>query len=128
MVDGDDAQPAPPAILAASWQTAMFLGAATLILGLIVTLHPTGSVNVIAVLLGILMILSGIFHLIRVFDTAEPHRVVLAVAVIPMVAARRRTGSVRGMSTTRQQLRPMKPIPGGLGCRCVVRGVSPAGQ
>ena len=40
MVDGDGAQPAPPAILAGSWQTAMFLGAATLILGLIVSFHP----------------------------------------------------------------------------------------
>ena len=79
MVDGDDAQPAPPAILTGSWQTAMFLGAATLILGFIVTLHPTTSVNVIAVLLGILMIFSGIFHLIRVFDTAEPHRVWLGI-------------------------------------------------
>ena len=80
MVDRDDAQPAPPAILAGSWQTAMFLGAVTVILGLIVTLHPTGSVNVIAVLLGILMILSGIFHLIRVFDPAESHRVWLGIA------------------------------------------------
>ena len=41
----------------ASWQAALFLGAATLILGLIVTVHPTSSVNVIAVLLGILIIL-----------------------------------------------------------------------
>jgi uncharacterized membrane protein HdeD (DUF308 family) len=36
-------------------------------------------VNVIAVLLGILMILSGLFHLIRVFDTAESHRVWLGI-------------------------------------------------
>ena len=77
MVDGEE--PAPPAILTGSWQTAIFIGAATLILGLIVTLHPTTSVNVIAVLLGILMILSGIFHLIRVFDTGEPHRVWLGI-------------------------------------------------
>src|SRR5437763_8837517 len=87
MVDGDDAQPAPPAILTGSWQTAMFLGAATLILGLIVTLHPTTSVNVIAVLLGILMILSGIFHLIRVFDTSEPHRVWLGIAGLLFIVA-----------------------------------------
>ena len=64
----DGAQPSPPGVLAGSWQAALFLGAATLILGLIVALHPTGSLNVIAVLLGILMILSGLFHLIRVFD------------------------------------------------------------
>jgi uncharacterized membrane protein HdeD (DUF308 family) len=79
MADSDGAQPTPPGALAGSWQAAMFLGAATLIFGLIVTLHPSGSVNVIAVLLGILMILSGIFHLIRVFDLAEPHRVWLGI-------------------------------------------------
>jgi uncharacterized membrane protein HdeD (DUF308 family) len=79
MVDGNGTQPSPPEVLASSWQAALFLGAATLILGLIVTVHPTTSVNVIAVLLGILMILSGIFHLIRVFDTAEAHRVWLGI-------------------------------------------------
>jgi uncharacterized membrane protein HdeD (DUF308 family) len=56
------------------------LGALTVVLGLIVSLHPSGSVNVIAVLLGILMILSGLFHLIRVFDPQEAHRVWLGIA------------------------------------------------
>jgi uncharacterized membrane protein HdeD (DUF308 family) len=51
-----------------------------LILGLIVTFHPSGSLNVIAILLGILMILSGIFHLIRIFDPKEAHRVWLGIA------------------------------------------------
>ncbi len=69
-----------PGMMAATWQMTIFLGAATLILGLIVSFHPTGSLNVIAVLLGILMILSGIFHLIRVFDPLEPHRVWLGIA------------------------------------------------
>ena len=80
MVDGDSEQPSPPAILVGSWQAAMFLGAATLIIGLIVALHPSGSVDVIAVLLGVLMLLSGLFHLIRVFDKREPHRVWLGIA------------------------------------------------
>ena len=81
MVTGDyGAQPSPPALLAGSWQATVFLGVLTLILGLIVSFHPTGSLNVLAVLLGVLMILSGIFHLIRVFDPAEPHRVWLGVA------------------------------------------------
>jgi uncharacterized membrane protein HdeD (DUF308 family) len=80
MVSGQgNGEPAPPGVLAGSWQTALFLGAATLILGLIVSLHPSGSVDVIAVLLGILMILSGIFHLIRVFDPREQHRVWLGI-------------------------------------------------
>ena len=63
-----------------SWQATLILGALTLVLGLIVSFHPTGSLNAIAVLLGILMILSGIFHLIRVFDPKEVHRVWLGIA------------------------------------------------
>lgn len=63
-----------------AWQTTLFLGVATVILGLIVSFHPSGSLNVIAVLVGILMIISGIFDLIRVFDGAEQHRVWLGIA------------------------------------------------
>ena len=81
MVSDDyDAQPPPSALLAGSWQATLFLGAVTVILGLIVSFHPTSSLNVIAVLLGILMIISGIFHLIRVFDPRELHRVWLGIA------------------------------------------------
>jgi uncharacterized membrane protein HdeD (DUF308 family) len=76
----DSADPLPPGVLTASWQTALVLGALTLILGLIVSLHPSSSVNVIAVLLGVLMILSGIFHLVRVLDPQEAHRVWLGIA------------------------------------------------
>ncbi|HKB30918.1 MAG TPA: HdeD family acid-resistance protein [Streptosporangiaceae bacterium] len=71
----------PEALLVAtSWQATLFLGVVTLILGLIVSFRPSGSLNVIAVLLGILMIISGIFHLVRVFDAREPHRVWLGIA------------------------------------------------
>ncbi len=74
------AQQSSAGMVAASWQATLFLGVVTLILGLIVSFHPTGSLNVIAVLLGILMVISGIFHLIRVFDDSEPHRVWLGIA------------------------------------------------
>jgi len=73
-------QPPPSVQLKGTWQATLFLGGATLILGLIVAIHPTGSLNVIAVLLGILMIISGLFHLIRVFDPQELHRVWLGIA------------------------------------------------
>src|SRR5580698_4009352 len=69
-------------IAASTWQTTLFLGVATVILGLIVSFHPSGSLNVIAVLVGILMNISGIFNLIRVFDVAEAHRVVLDIAFL----------------------------------------------
>ena len=76
----DDDEPTVVGMLAGSWQAALFVGVVTLILGLIVAFHPTTSLNVLAVLLGILMILSGIFHLIRVFDPRERHRVWLGIA------------------------------------------------
>jgi hypothetical protein len=48
MLSGDyDAQPSRSSLLAESWQ-------ATVILGLVVGFHPTGSLNVVAVLLGVL--------------------------------------------------------------------------
>ena len=62
-------------MLASSWQSTLVVGVATLILGIIVSFHPTGSLDVVAVLFGVLMILSGIFHLIRVFDPEELNRV-----------------------------------------------------
>ena len=75
-----DVQPAPPSVLADSWQETLVLGVLTLILGIIVSFHPSGSLNVVAVLLGILMILSGIFHLIRIFDRDERHRIWAGIA------------------------------------------------
>ena len=75
-----DVQPAPPSVLAASWQATLVLGVLTLILGIIVSFHPSGSLNVVAVLFGILMILSGIFHLIRIFDRDEQHRIWAGIA------------------------------------------------
>lgn len=71
----------PAALVAASgWQATLFIGVVTLILGIIVTAHPSGSLNVIAVLLGVLAILSGIFQLVRVFDPAERNRTWRAVS------------------------------------------------
>ena len=75
-----DAPSSPSPVMAVPWQATLFLGVVTLILGLIVSFHPTGSLNVLAILLGVLMILSGIFHLIRVFDPAEVHRIWLGIA------------------------------------------------
>jgi uncharacterized membrane protein HdeD (DUF308 family) len=77
--DEYDSAAAQTRMVTGAWQAGLFLGAVTLILGLVVALHPSGSLNVIAVLLGILMILSGLFHLIRVFDPREVHRVWLGI-------------------------------------------------
>jgi len=73
--DEFDADQFPMAVAAASgWQATLFFGVVTLVLGVIVTARPSGALSVIAVLLGILVIVSGIFDLVRVFDKAEPHR------------------------------------------------------
>jgi uncharacterized membrane protein HdeD (DUF308 family) len=75
-----DVQPAPASVLAESWLLTLVLGVLTLILGIIVSLHPSRSLNVVAILLGVLMILSGIFHLIRVFTRDERHRAWAGIA------------------------------------------------
>jgi uncharacterized membrane protein HdeD (DUF308 family) len=57
------------------WQAMLGFGVITVIIGLIVAFHPTTSLSAIAVLLGILLIVSGIFHLVRVFDRHRDDRV-----------------------------------------------------
>lgn len=76
-----------PRALAAigSWQTTVMVGAVTLILGLIVCFHPTDALNVIAVLLGVLMIISGLFHLIKMFKSSEAHRVWMGISGLLLV-------------------------------------------
>jgi uncharacterized membrane protein HdeD (DUF308 family) len=65
----------PPAFAASTgWQAMVFVGIVTVILGLIISLHPSGSLNVIAVLMGVLLVISGVFNLVRAFDRSEPHR------------------------------------------------------
>jgi uncharacterized membrane protein HdeD (DUF308 family) len=79
-------QQLPAAMIAASgWQATLFIGAVTLILGIIVTAHPSGSLNVIAVLLGVLAIISGIFHLIRAFDRVERNRTWQAISGLLLI-------------------------------------------
>ena len=76
----------PPAFAAvATWQATLVAGIVTLILGLIVAFHPSGSLNVIAVLIGVLMIISGLFHLIRMFRGGESHRVWLGISGLLLV-------------------------------------------
>lgn len=67
------------ALRAQSWQATIVIGALTLILGLIVSFHPGGSLNVVAVLLGVLAIVSGLFHLLRIFGHGESHRIWLGI-------------------------------------------------
>jgi uncharacterized membrane protein HdeD (DUF308 family) len=80
MNTGDSDPPlAPGLVMAQSWQATVILGTVTLFLGIIVSFHPAGSLNVVAILLGLLMIFSGIFHLVRLFGPGEVHRVWLGI-------------------------------------------------
>jgi uncharacterized membrane protein HdeD (DUF308 family) len=63
-----------------SWRMTLVVGLVTLLLGLVVTFHPSTSLGVIAVLLGVLMIVTGFFHLVRLFKSAESHRVWMGIS------------------------------------------------
>jgi uncharacterized membrane protein HdeD (DUF308 family) len=76
----------PPGFaVATGWQATLIVGIITLVLGLIVTLRPSGSLSVIAVLIGLLMVVSGLFHLFRVFGSGESHRVWHGIAGLLLV-------------------------------------------
>jgi uncharacterized membrane protein HdeD (DUF308 family) len=63
-----------------SWKASFLMGLATLVLGVIVAFRPSGSLVVISVLIGILMIFSGVFHIIAAIDAPEHHRAWPAIA------------------------------------------------
>jgi uncharacterized membrane protein HdeD (DUF308 family) len=63
-----------------TWQATVGLGVVTVTLGLIVTFYPSATLNVISVLFGLLLIASGLFHLIRVFGGNEAHRVWMGIS------------------------------------------------
>lgn len=65
-----NAERAGPSVgpLSLSWQAAIFTGVITVGLGIVVTVHPSTSLNVIAVLLGVLLLVAGLFQLVRALD------------------------------------------------------------
>ena len=62
------------------WQLQLLSGFITLVLGIVLAFHPTTSINVVCVIFGILLIVGGIFHFIRVLDPEEQHRAWLGIA------------------------------------------------
>lgn len=79
----DDRMPGWPL----DWGTSFILGLITLILGVILAFRPTESLTVIAVLLGIAMIVSGIFHIVRAFRSGEHERVWHGIAGVLFILA-----------------------------------------
>jgi uncharacterized membrane protein HdeD (DUF308 family) len=58
-----------------SWRASFILGLITLILGVILAFRPAQSLAVIAVLLGVAMMVGGIYHIVRALDGHEHQRV-----------------------------------------------------
>jgi uncharacterized membrane protein HdeD (DUF308 family) len=87
-MDDDEAGQPPPTVLLMinSWQATLMLGLVTIVLGVIVTAHPNGSLRVLAVLIGIAAIISGLFQLIRAVDRAAQHRLWLGVCGLVFIA------------------------------------------
>ena len=71
--------------VARAWQVTLVIGLVTLALGIVVAFHPSGSLNVIAVLLGITLLITGIFHLVRAFTGDEGHRVWPGIAGLLLI-------------------------------------------
>lgn len=77
--------PAAKALDSYAWQLTLFMGVVTLVLGIIVAIHPSTSLNVIAVLIGILLLVSGVFQLVRALEPATGHRVFSALVGLAFV-------------------------------------------
>ncbi|HYA67566.1 MAG TPA: DUF308 domain-containing protein, partial [Acidimicrobiales bacterium] len=54
-----------------SWGWVLAFGIATLILGIIVTIHPKNSVYVVAVILAIWLIVAGVFRIVAAIADHE---------------------------------------------------------
>jgi uncharacterized membrane protein HdeD (DUF308 family) len=85
--DTDQAGP-PPGLLggALAWQATLAVGLITVILGVIVTALPEQSLKVIAILLGVLMLVSGLYHLVSVFGSGEQQRLWHGLAGLLFIA------------------------------------------
>jgi uncharacterized membrane protein HdeD (DUF308 family) len=69
------------------WRAAFLVGLATAILGIIVAALPGVSLNVIAVLLGVLVIFSGIYNVVEAFRGDEHGRVWRGIAGVVFIVA-----------------------------------------
>jgi uncharacterized membrane protein HdeD (DUF308 family) len=70
----------PKRMLGLGWQVSALMGLATVVIGLLVTFQPHASLLTIAVLLGVLLIVSGIFQLVAAVNEEESGRVWRGIA------------------------------------------------
>jgi uncharacterized membrane protein HdeD (DUF308 family) len=69
-----------------SWKIALVEGIVWVALGIVVTLHPSTSLNVICVLIGIMLLIGGVVRLVRSFSAPEGHRALTAIIGVFMIA------------------------------------------
>lgn len=69
-----------------SWKIALFEGIVWVVLGIVVTLHPSSSLNVICVLAGIIVLVGGVVRLVRSFSASEGSRALTAIIGVFMIA------------------------------------------
>lgn len=70
-----------------SWRTAFVLGLITLILGVILAFRPTQSLTGIAILLGIVMLVSGIYQVVRAIGGRDHERLWRAISGVLFILA-----------------------------------------
>jgi uncharacterized membrane protein HdeD (DUF308 family) len=70
-----------------SWRTAFLLGLITLALGVVLVFRPTQSLVGIAVLLGIIMMVSGIYHIVRALSGRDHERLWRAISGVLFILA-----------------------------------------
>lgn len=68
-----------------SWRPGLYFGACTVVLGVVVVLNPTTSLNVISVLLGVLLLVAGALNLVRALGDEVAHRGWTALAGLAFV-------------------------------------------
>lgn len=62
-------------LLRLGWKASFALGLITLVFGVILVFRPVQSLIAIAVLLGVVMLVSGVYHIARALDARENERV-----------------------------------------------------
>jgi len=77
---------APPRSLF-GWKTAFFLGLATFVLGWILTFRPVNTLIAIAVLIGVTIIVAGVYQIVRALDGREHERVWRGIAGVVAILA-----------------------------------------
>jgi uncharacterized membrane protein HdeD (DUF308 family) len=62
------------------WQLELIVGIITFGLGIALAFHPSTSLKVVSIFIGILLVIGGLFHFVRALDRDEDHRAWAGIA------------------------------------------------